>query len=186
MPASRQWYGLVCLLLIPFGTAACGSERGSIPSTGEAADSLVPWIQIDPVGQRLTLQIEAGQTQENSYWNINGFYDGAGRIVVPLGWDVVIEFQNSDPAMAHSLGLEPRREAFPSDFAPIEPAFPGAASPHAGQESLATKPGGVETLRFRADSVGEYSLVCYIPGHAAVGQFLPLDVVKAGTPGFIP
>ncbi len=105
-------------------------------------------------------------------------------IEIPLGWDVVVAFRNADPAMTHSVGLETMTRDFPADFAPIEPAFLGAATPDAGHEAEATAPGEIAMLRFKADRVGDFSLVCYVPGHAAIGQYIPVRVVDGGTPDF--
>ncbi len=186
MPPLRHFTRISAFLWIFSLIPACTGDR--LPPAdkveGTAADS-TEWLTVEESGKRVTIRIAAGSTADNSYWNLNGFHGGTGTIVVPLGWDVVIDFENADPQMPHSLGVDRRTSAFPTDFAPIEPAFLGASSPSAGKEGAATAPGEWETLRFRADVAGEYTLLCYVPGHAAVGQFMAFHVVDGAEAGFI-
>jgi uncharacterized cupredoxin-like copper-binding protein len=47
----------------------------------------------------------------------------------------------------------------------------------------ATMPGETETITFVAGAAGNYSLVCYIPGHSAVGMWLFFNVSGDGEAG---
>ncbi len=80
--------------------------------------------------------------------------------------------------MAHSIGVTRWQDPFPANFAPIEPAFPGAMIPDAGSSDHATPPGGRSGFRFRASDVGDFAIVCFVPGHAAVGMFIPVRIVE--------
>jgi uncharacterized cupredoxin-like copper-binding protein len=47
----------------------------------------------------------------------------------------------------------------------------------------ATTPGEEETIQFVAERAGQYALVCFIPGHAAVGMWTYFNVSADGTAG---
>ena len=102
-------------------------------------------------------------------------------LVIPMGWDVFVEYRNADPQMAHSLGVDRATADFPTDFTPLSPAFPNAHTPGAGTEKHATPPGGVSSFRFKATEEGDFTLVCYVPGHAAVGEYLRLRISSGAT-----
>ena len=158
--------------------AACGGEAPPSDRAGTPADDTAsPVVRIGE-NDRVLLEIVAGKTPENSYWNLNGLFGGEGRIRVPLGAEIEVDFRNDDPAMTHSLGVTTWAEPFPADFAPIEPAFPGAMLNEAESDAGGLPPDGRSVFRFRASEEGRYAVVCFVPGHAAVGMFIPFEVVE--------
>lgn len=179
-----------------FGLAACGGSEPaqtggeapaeSAPAEAPASSALtVPsWMTVDEAGMTVTLEIAAGQTADNNYWNYNGYYGGAGEIVVPAGYTVTINFQNNDPGMAHSVGIDSRTSGFPSMFTDPVPAFEGAITANPTSLTEATMPGESETITFVASEAGSYSLICYIPAHALTGMYLPFTVSADGEAGF--
>lgn len=122
------------------------------------------------------LQIDAGSTSENARLNFNGHSRGDATITVPVGATVHVDFRNLDPAERHSVGVDRRAPRFPLRLDPPEPAFPGAISAQA--TSSAVPPGHSATLTFTATTPGTFSIVCYVPGHAAAGQWLRFEVVS--------
>jgi uncharacterized cupredoxin-like copper-binding protein len=44
-------------------------------------------------------------------------------------------------------------------------------------------PGESETITFTASQAGEYSLVCYVPGHAMIGMYVHFNVSADGEAG---
>ena len=44
-------------------------------------------------------------------------------------------------------------------------------------------PGSTETITFVADAAGDYTLVCYVPGHTAVGMWIYFRVTSDGSVG---
>ena len=46
-----------------------------------------------------------------------------------------------------------------------------------------TMPNETETIRFVAERAGNYSMVCYIPGHTAVGMWVYFNVSASGEAG---
>jgi hypothetical protein len=95
---------------------------------------------------------------------------------------VSIELINRDPNMAHSLGISSKVGDFGIPPVP-EPVFPGAITEHPQSMLEATMPGESETITFVAETAGSYSMVCYIPGHTAVGMWLFFDVSGEGEAG---
>ncbi|MDH3223546.1 MAG: hypothetical protein OEO23_07510, partial [Gemmatimonadota bacterium] len=78
----------------------------------------------------------------------------------------------------HSIGVTRWADPFPADFAPIETAFPGALVKEAEATDGAVPPEGRSVFRFRATEEGRFAVVCFVPGHAAVGMYIRLDVVE--------
>lgn len=181
-----------------FGLAACGgSDNGSqqpatttttttTPAAQAPAGALtVPdWYQVDNDARTVTLRIIAGQTNRANYWNYNGYVNGEATVVVPVGYTVTINYRNDDPNMAHSIGVDARTSGFPPAFpADYQPVFPGAISQNPMDMATATLTGEEEVITFVASEAGNYSLVCYIAGHAVVGMWIGFEVSANGDAG---
>ncbi|MEZ4415560.1 MAG: sulfocyanin-like copper-binding protein [Gemmatimonadota bacterium] len=185
------------------GTACGGSESGGseaagggeqaapmeheMPAAGEQmaeapmGELMTPeWFQMD--GSNVTLDITAGATNAQNYWNFNGFLGGHGEIVVPAGSHVTINFKNDDPNMAHSLGIEAWRDSMMGAITP-NPVFAGAVSTNPGSLTDATMPGQSEVITFTAETAGKYQMLCYIPGHAQIGMWVAFTVSSDGSAG---
>lgn len=188
--------GLVALfgLSAACGGAGDGGDGGATEEVateeavveGEETASLTTpdWMTIDEASQTVTLDIVAGKDDSNNRWNFNGYSRGNGAIVVPLGYIVTINFRNDDPNIAHSIGVDTRTGDFPATFQDPEPVFAGAISTAATSMQEGTQPGESESFSFTADAAGEYSLICYIPAHAATGMWIRFTVSSDGEVGF--
>jgi hypothetical protein len=190
--------------LIPmagFLLAACGGGEPSDTPQGEAAPSqesaapaesgpsipsgdlsMPDWYTVDHDAQTVTLDIVAGLEPNNNYWNFNGATNGEWAITVPEGYTVTINFSNDDPNMAHSLGISSELTNFATPPA-TTPVFEGAISENAGSMIDSTMPGESEVITFVASEAGNYSMVCYIPGHTAVGMWLYFTVSEGQEAG---
>ena len=187
--------------------ATCGREEAPAPDGAGAADTAAApstpsaaatparptgpmttpdWFHVDNQARTVHMTITAGSTAVNNYWNFNGAINGQLAINVPEGYTVVIDFTNDDPNMAHSLGIseETQNFAMPPDTTPV---FEGAITENPGSMVDGTMPGESETVQFVADRAGDYSMVCYIPGHSAVGMWLYFNVTdgEAGVQGSV-
>ena len=189
-----------------FALATCGGEEAPSPDAGGAADTAPAastpsasapapptgpmttpdWFQIDNDARTVHMTVTAGSTSVNNYWNFNGGINGQMAINVPQGYTVTIDFINDDPNMAHSLGISEETSSFamPPDTTPV---FPGAITENPGSMIEGTMPGESETIEFVAETVGNYSMVCYVPGHSAVGMWLYFNVTdgEAGVQGSV-
>ena len=103
-------------------------------------------------------------------------------ITVPEGYTVNVSFVNEDPNMAHSFGVEAQVGGYGPAPQP-NPAFAGAVSPNPTSMVEGTMPGESVDVSFTADTAGEYSIVCYIPGHAATGMWIRFNVSADGSAG---
>lgn len=175
---------------------ACGGEAGEdgmdmaddtlgmadhdMDDMDSGAMSTPDWMTIDATAQTVTMDIRAGSTDVNNYWNYNGMYAGHGSISVPQGYSVTINFTNADPTQPHSLGIDETQESWPATFDAPEPAFAGAMTP---DPLVGTAPNGTASITFVASAAGDYTLVCYVPGHAVAGMHIPFLVTQGGTPG---
>lgn len=160
-------------------TDTAQTQTGQTGETGQAQGGALEspdWFEVDHDAQTVTIELTAGSTQDNNYWNFQGFYGGTGEIVVPQGYEVTITMDNEDPNMAHSVAVDSRTSNFPASFTDFEPVFEGAMTSGATQMQNATQPGESETITFTVDQAGEYSLVCLIPGHATVGMWVKFTV----------
>lgn len=163
------------------------ADTSAMEETGTMDDETVggelstpDWMTIDATAQTVTMEIQAGSSDANNYWNFNGLYAGNGSITVPQGYSVTINFTNSDPTQPHSLGIDEAQDSWPATFDAPEPAFAGAITP---DPTVGTAPGGTATITFTADAAGDYTMVCYVPGHAVAGMHIPFNVTADGTPG---
>ena len=160
---------------------ACG---GGDTATRTAGMDTPDWFTVDAAARTATIDISAGTTDANDFWNFNGYSNGNATITVPEGYTVTLNFKNEDPLTPHSIGVDATRGEFPTVFDQPSPVFAGAMSPNPTQMTLATAPGESVTLTFVADRAGEYSLGCYIPGHAVRGMWINFTVSSDGSVGF--
>jgi CBS domain-containing protein len=144
------------------------------PSTAAAPEAfgMPDWMQVDEGARTVRIEIVAGLTEENNRWNFNGYFGGTGGITVPVGYTVTIAFENQDPAMAHSLGVDEKAATYPNLFDEVVPVFEGGVTADPTSMMDATMPGEAEEIVFVADEAGEYVLLCYVTGHAAIGMWL--------------
>lgn len=183
-----------------FGLAACGGSDSGAASSGSTPAASAPaatapaapagtlqtpdWYQVDNGARTVTLDIVAGSTSKGNYWNYNGYTNGEVTVVVPVGYTVTINYRNDDPNMAHSIGVDRRTSGFPAAFpADYAPVFEGAISENPMDMANATLTGEAETITFVASEAGNYSLVCYVPGHAVVGMWIGFEVSASGDAG---
>ena len=188
-------------LVLALGVVACGGGEpaeeqpaeqpaagAEAPAGGAAAGEMTmpSWMQVDEAAQTVTMDITAGATPDLNYWNYNGATNGNATIQVPVGYTVTINFSNSDPNMAHSLGIEESQATWGASLQP-NPVFQGALTSNPTSMTDGTMPGESETITFTASEAGDYAMVCYIPGHAATGMWVRFNVVEgqqAGAQGF--
>lgn len=169
-------------------TSGSGASGGSAPASQPARTppsgpmTMPDWYAVDNDARTVTMDIVAGLTPDNNHWNFNGATNGSMAITVPEGYRVVITFTNRDPNMAHSLGVstEMTNFAVPPQQTPV---FPGAITQNPGSMIDGTMPGETETVEFVAERAGNYSLVCYVPGHTAVGMWIYFNVAAGGEAG---
>lgn len=101
-------------------------------------------------------------------FRVAGMTDPA--IVVPQGAEVRVEFVNADNDTSHGWLLTPATPPFPYMAMMATPsAFAGSFAPPLGESSGAGMP--AETITFVANSAGQYSYLCPVPGHAQQGMY---------------
>ena len=184
---NKRIFAFGTALLVPLFALACGGAEEEpavdegLPPAAAAPETAGPamagempaWFQVN--GNQVSMDITAGSTPDNNHWNFNGGTNGSMTITVPVGAQVTINFTNSDPNMAHSIGVGPYA-ATPAASPTPEPAFAGAISSNATSMTESTLSGESETISFTADQPGEYAILCYIPGHAVTGMWVRLNV----------
>jgi len=187
--------------LVTLAAIACGGGEPEQPASGGAGSTppaaapapsapvrptgpmtTPDWFAVDHTARRVNLTITAGLTPVANNWNFNGYINGGMAINVPEGYTVNIEFTNRDPNMAHSLGISPETSNFSVPPQPT-PVFPGAISQNPGSMVDGTMPGETETITFVAERAGNYSMVCYIPGHTAIGMWVWFNVTAGQEAG---
>lgn len=187
---------MTTVLATAFLTACGGGEQAQTggeqaPATPEGGTEqpmggqmMTPdWMQVDNDARTVTLDIVAGQTNANNNWNFNGYHTGNATITVPEGYAVTINFRNSDPAIAHSLGIASQVGNYPPMFQDPQPVFEGAMTSNPTDVQNATRPGATETVTFTAGTAGEYAMVCYVPAHATAGMWISFNVSADGQAG---
>lgn len=163
-------------------TEAAPAATASAPAGPGGAMTTPDWYQVDADAQTVHLTITAGATPDANYWNFNGATQGSMAITVPEGYTVTVELVNDDPNMAHSLGISDVTSSFGAMMDPT-PVFAGAMTENPTSMVDGTMPGESESITFVADAAGNYSMVCYIPGHAATGMWIYFNVSSDGSMG---
>lgn len=184
-------------LLAAFGLAACGGDEPAADTQTPATDApaaeapaatgaltMPDWYQIDRDARTVTLDITAGTSSDNNYWNYNGLYGGRGHVVIPQGYQVTVNLTNNDPNMAHSIGIGERQSSYPATFPDPQPVFAGGITENASSMTEGTMPGESESISFTAETAGDYAFICYVAGHAVVGMYLNVTVSADDEAGF--
>ncbi len=189
-------FAILPALAVATLTACGGGEPAQAPSSGSSGGGAAPaepavpsgemtmpqWMLVDNETRTVSMTITAGRTAENNRWNFNGAIKGEILITVPVGYEVTLEFVNDDPVMVHSLGISTETGSFGATV-DATPAFPGAMTQNTTSMVDATMPGQRETIVFTPDATGEYTMVCYIPGHAVTGMWVYFNVSADGAGG---
>jgi sulfocyanin len=133
--------------------AACTTAGGQ----GDAGPQVVKTVE---------LTLIAGKTNDNSSFNFNGFSNGKMTLTVPVGWTVVVHYQNFSP-LRHSFDVIPYTGKQP-DAPPPPPVFKGATT----QDPVSgIGVGKNETITFVASKAGKYEYLCGVAGHAPAGMW---------------
>jgi len=118
------------------------------------------------VTKTVELTLIAGKTNDNSGFNFNGFSKGKMTLTVPVGWTVVIHYQNFSP-LRHSFDVIPYTGNQP-DATPPPPVFKGATT----QDPVSgIGVGKHETITFVVGKAGKYEYLCGVAGHAPAGMW---------------
>jgi FtsP/CotA-like multicopper oxidase with cupredoxin domain len=181
---------LTLTLLLGVGLVACETEPADQPPAADPGEAPAPaelatpdWFVVDHDAETVHIELVAGTTSANSYWNFQGFHGGEGEIVVPEGYEVTVNLVNQDPAMAHSVGVGELRANYPSTFDDVQPIFEGAVTSNPTSMTESTLPGESESITFTVDQAGEFALICYVTGHASAGMWMPFTVSAEGDAG---
>lgn len=161
---------------------AAETAAAAAPAAPTFGEMTVPdWFHVDEANRTVHMTVTAGLTDVQNYWNFNGYINGGMRITVPEGYTVTIDLVNNDPVMAHSLIISSQTDnlAMPG----TTPAFEGAATSNPTSMTEATMPGETESITFTASAAGNYTMICLVPGHAAVGMWIWFDVSSDGSMG---
>ncbi|HEY7894359.1 MAG TPA: sulfocyanin-like copper-binding protein [Gemmatimonadaceae bacterium] len=163
--------------------AAAPAESTAVAQAPQGPMTIPSWMKVDKAKKTVTLDIHAGQTPDNNHWNFNGYDKGNATITVPEGYKVVLKFTNDDATLAHSIGVDSAYTTFPPTFTNPQPIFAGAISSDPTDPGKATQPHKSQTLTFTASKAGNYTLNCFIPGHAMAGMWVRFDVSSDGKAG---
>ncbi len=188
---------LTVALFVGLGLVACGdadappADAPDAPAPATEEPAVAPgelhtpdWFVVAHDAGTVQIDLVAGSTSANNYWNFHGLAGGAGEIVVPLGYEVSLTLINQDPNMGHSVGVGEIQSPWPNSFAQVEPVFAGAVTSNPTSMTESTLPGESETITFVVDQAGEFGLICYVVGHAASGMWMPFTVSEDGEAGF--
>ncbi|MEX2530055.1 MAG: sulfocyanin-like copper-binding protein [Gemmatimonadota bacterium] len=186
---------LTLALFVGVAVVGCGDASEQQPASETPAETAAPaagltdadWFVVDHDAQTVEIDLVAGQSSQNNYWNYNGAFGGAGQVTVPAGYEVTINLENQDPNMAHSVGVGEQQASYPANFSAAEPVFEGAVTENPTSLTESTLPGETESITFVADAAGDYVLICYVTGHAVAGMWVPFTVSadgEAGVSGF--
>ena len=130
------------------------------------------WLSWEPGTRTVHFKLTAGLTGLNGALNFNGFRDGELTLMVPAGSPMLVEFENHDGMLPHSVQVI-------LNMTPV----PGAAMDQAAIARAYTDkvgeglpPQSKDRMRFTATPAGEYLFFCGVPGHGLAGMWIRLSV----------
>ena len=143
------------------------------PLAGQSPPAVepVPWIVSDSAARTVPLTLEVTAPPGAPSALLNGYREGGAQVVVPLGWTVRWDWRSADSAGRHSLVVMAEREKLPTEGG--RPAFTNALS---RSVTAGLSGGEADHTTFVAEEQGWYWLLCGVPGHALVGEWIGLRV----------
>jgi sulfocyanin len=154
-------------------TALVAAGRGSGLRVSAAGGP--SWMKVDAASRHVSFAVVAAQGGANGTLNFNGYANGRMTVMVPAGWHVHIDLENSGAgALPHSL--EVIREVHPVPHQGIVPAIPKAET---GDLITGVPPQQRDSLDFVAAPAGSYLWFCGVPTHGTQGMW-DRFVVSAG------
>jgi Sulfocyanin (SoxE) domain len=170
----RTMAPIVGLLLagLPAGGAAQDAVRDLPPAAAPRG------LSVDSANQTLSLALEVTAPAGSPSAVLNGYRAGGLQVTVPLNWTVRWEWRSADSTALHSLVVMVEREKVP--FEGGRAAFTNAMT---RMVTAALRPEQGDTTAFLADQAGWYWMLCGVPGHAILGEWIELRVdPEARTP----
>jgi hypothetical protein len=142
------------------------------PLAGQTSQAQLPsWISTEPTSRTLTISLEVERAGPEGAARLNGHHHGSVQLVVPLGWTVQWTWSNRDSTERHSLVVMAEREKMPTEGG--RPALENAMT---RAVTAGLKPGQKDLTTFIADQAGWYWMLCGVPGHAILGEWIGLKV----------
>ena len=143
--------------------------------SASAAQTRAPhWLVWNAKSHTATLTLIGGYNNNIGGFNFNGYGNGKMTITVPNGAHVNVVFSNNS-ALPHSVLFTPFSKRNSTGGYPL--AFKGASSPNA---TNGTAKGKTQKFSFVANKVGQYAIVCSVPGHESAGMWDTFVVAKSG------
>lgn len=134
-------------------------------ATPAGAANAPKWMSIDHASKTVSLGIDMGSPKVQGGFNFEGYAQGHMTITVPVGWKVKIKADNIGN-LTHSLEIVPAQKKAPVQA--IQPAFAHAEIQDVSNGIAPNKSGSIQ---FVANKVGEYWMICGVPGHALGGMW---------------
>lgn len=166
---TRVTAGVVRWALAVGAVVAAGAMIAGTPALGATTHSV-------------DVTIVAGKNATDGGFDFNGYQRGAMTLTVPVGWQVVVHFENAGAA-PHSMAVLPTG-AHQQVALPATPSFPGATT---ANFSAGIPKGAKQTFTFTASKAGTYELICGCPAHGVAGMWDSLIVsATADAPSVTP
>jgi hypothetical protein len=121
----------------------------------------------------LQLQLLASLNQPDGAPTLDGTSAGALTVRVPQGWRVNVSFGNHATVRTDGIAVVPLSG---TSLQLGAPAFGGAATP------AAVPPSGIAYFQFTPSRTGSYALASTVPGRAAAGEWIRIEVVPSSSP----
>jgi hypothetical protein len=161
----------------PGPPAAARSQAA--PTAPAAPRSKLPpsdWLVVDGAGRTATLSLQVTNPPRSPSALLNGYRAGEARVIVPRGWTLEWNWQNSDSTSPHSLVVMTQREKIPLEGG--RPAFMNAMT---RMLTGGLPVGQTDQTTFEADEAGWFWILCGVPEHAIKGEWLELQVDPEAT-----
>jgi uncharacterized cupredoxin-like copper-binding protein len=153
----------------PIPTSLLAAAALGLP--GSAGGQVPGWLAVDSAQSTVTLDLAVTPAGDAPSAKIAGYREGAAQVVVPLGWTVRWQWHSADSSATHSLVVMAEREKLPAEGG--RAAFTNAMT---RSVTAGLRPGQADETTFLADQAGWYWLLCGVPGHALVGEWIGLKV----------
>jgi alcohol dehydrogenase (cytochrome c) len=155
----------------PFTPVSQASTPTSQLPVLSAYKKVNPYIYVSSARKTIVIEMIAGATSAQSGFNYDGYYNGQADFVVPVGWNVTLDFQNKS-STPHSILLT---NSLKTPLIPTPP--PGGLAVITPAATKGLRGVGLHQVAgFTTRVPGKFYIACAVPGHVEAGMFDYLTV----------
>lgn len=152
----------------PVNSVTSGLSAKELPNLA-TYKQLSPYVYVNAAQKTAVIKVISAATTSNNGFNFDGYSKGKANFVIPVGWNINLEFSNK-AATPHNMVITNslKTPVLPSAVGQTAAvAIPGPTKTTVGVPSSA----GTLVAGLAGNAAGKFYIVCGVPGHLQAGMW---------------